>query len=153
MDPVHPETGDRASGGASQRHGRSVPKTALLYDRVGGEVGLRTLIETFYDIIEFEPEGRGLHVLHLRGHGVAHSRIEQFNFLSGFLGGPRLYVEKYGHSDVREMHVHVEIDAEARDAWLNCMSIAIDRVGLPADVKRDLMDNFTRVAFQLKNKD
>lgn len=153
MDPVHPEPGDHASGGAPQRSGRSVPKAALLYDRVGGEDGVRTLVETFYDIIEFEPEGRGLYILHLRGHGVAHSRIEQFNFLSGFLGGPRLYVEKYGHSDVREMHVHVEIDAEARDAWLNCMSIAIDRVGLPADVKRDLMVNFTRVAFQLKNKD
>lgn len=125
----------------------------LLYDRVGGEEGIRKLVETFYDIIEFEPEGRVLHVLHMRGHGVAHSRIEQLNFLSGFLGGPRLYVEKYGHSDVRDMHLHVEIDAEARDAWLNCMSIAIDRVGLPADVKRDLMTNFTRVAFMLKNKD
>lgn len=125
----------------------------LLYDRVGGESGLRTLVETFYDIVEFEPEGRGLHLLHLRGHGVAHSRIEQLNFLSGFLGGPRLYVERHGHSDVREMHAHVEIDAEARDAWLTCMSMAIDRVGLPADVKRDLMASFTRVAFLLKNKD
>jgi hemoglobin len=128
-------------------------KSRLLYDRVGGEAGLRGLIETFYDIVEFEPEGRVLHILHLRGHGVAHSRIEQLAFLSGFLGGPRLYVEKFGHSDVREMHAHVEIDAEARDAWLNCMSIAIDRVGLPPAVKRELMASFTRVAFMLKNKD
>ncbi|HEX2841558.1 group II truncated hemoglobin [Hyphomicrobium sp.] len=125
----------------------------LLYDRVGGEEGLRSLIETFYDIIEFEPEGRELHLLHLRGHGVAHSRIEQFNFLSGFLGGPRLYIEKYGHSNVREMHEHVEIGAAARDQWLQCMSIAIDRVGLPPSVKEDLMVNFTRVAFMLKNRD
>lgn len=143
---------------AHDRDDRSEPATAkraapLLYDRVGGDSGLRTLVETFYDIVEFEPEGRGLHLLHLRGHGVAHSRIEQLNFLSGFLGGPRLYVERHGHSDVREMHAHVEIDAEARDAWLTCMSMAIDRVGLPADVKRDLMANFTRVAFLLKNKD
>lgn len=125
----------------------------LLYQRVGGEDGVRKLVETFYDIVELEPEGRVLHTLHLRGHGVAHSRIEQFNFLSGFLGGPRLYVEKYGHSDVREMHAHVEIDAEARDAWLNCMSMAIDRVGLAPDVKTDLMAAFTRIAFMLKNKD
>lgn len=138
---------------ATVKAAQARPSSALLYDRVGGEAGLRNLVEAFYDIIEFEPEGRGLHLLHMRGHGVAHSRIEQLNFLSGFLGGPRLYVEKYGHSDVRDMHVHVEIDAEARDAWLKCMSIAIDRVGLPADVKRDLMANFTRVAFLLKNKD
>ncbi|MFL9711680.1 group II truncated hemoglobin [Methylobacillus sp. Pita1] len=128
-------------------------KKGSLYNRIGGEEGLRKLVETFYDIIEFEPQGRGLHILHLRGHGVAHSRIEQFNFLSGFLGGPQLYIEKYKHSNVREMHAHVEIDATTRDLWLVCMSVAIDRVGLPTDVKDDLMTNFTRVAFQLKNKD
>lgn len=146
-------SGDRSLGPASAKDAQVRHALPLLYDRVGGENGLRTLVETFYDIVEFEAEGRGLHLLHLRGHGVAHSRIEQFNFLSGFLGGPRLYVERHGHSDVRQMHVHVEIDAEARDAWLTCMSMAIDRVGLSADVKRDLMANFTRVAFQLKNKD
>jgi hemoglobin len=123
-----------------------------LYDLVGGEAGVRKLVETFYDIIEFEPEGRLLHVLHLRGHGVAHSRIEQFNFLLGFFGGPRVYIEKYGHSDVRHLHEHVEINAEAKDAWLNCMSIAIDRVGLPADTKARLMVPFTRVATMLVNR-
>lgn len=133
----------------------SLPKqqTETLYNRVGGEEGLRKLIETFYDIIEFEPPGHELHILHLKGHGVAHSRIEQFNFLSGFLGGPQLYIEKYKHSNVRQMHVHVEIDASARDAWLECMLEAINRLSLPTDVKDDLMVNFTRVAFQLKNKD
>ena len=73
----------------------------LLYERVGGEEGVRRLVETFYDVVEYEPEGEALAILHLRGHGVAHSRIEQFNFLSGFFGGPHLYVEKYGHSNVR----------------------------------------------------
>ncbi len=130
-----------------------VKKTKLLYDLVGGEEGIRRLVEVFYDIVEKEPEGRALHILHLRGHGVAHSRIEQFNFLSGFLGGPRLYVEKFGHSDVRRMHEHVEIASEARDAWLQCMSMAIDRVGLATDIKGQLMTNFTRVAMMLKNKD
>lgn len=131
----------------------SILKKKSLYDRIGGEEGLRTLVETFYDIIEYEAKGRELHLLHLRGHGVAHSRIEQFNFLSGFLGGPQLYIEKYKHSNVREMHVHVEIDQAARDLWLDCMLIAIGRVGLPTDVKDELMANFTRVAFQLQNKD
>jgi len=122
-----------------------------LYDLIGGEDGIRTLVETFYDIVEFEPEGRLLHTLHLRGHGVAHSRIEQLNFLSGFLGGPRLYAQKWGHSNVREMHEHVEITAEAKDAWLRCMAIAIDRVGLPGDIKARLMTPFTRVATMLVN--
>jgi hemoglobin len=144
-DAVNPE-----GRGAVPTNQEQAPPS--LYDLIGGEQVLRNLVETFYDIVEFEPEGRVLYVLHLRGHGVAHSRIEQLAFLSGFLGGPRLYVQKYGHSDVRQMHEHVEIDAEARDAWLNCMSMAIDRVGLSADLKVRLMTPFTRVATMLVNK-
>lgn len=124
-----------------------------LYALVGGDEGLRNLVEAFYDIVETQPEGGELPLLHARGHGVAHSRIEQFNFLSGFLGGPGLYAKKYGHSNVREMHEHVEITAEAKDAWLKCMSMAIDRVGLPGDVKARLMTPFTRVATALVNRD
>lgn len=131
---------------------RTLRSAPTLYDLIGGETGVRRLVETFYDIVEFEPEGRLLHPLHLRGHGMVHARIEQFNFLSGFLGGPRLYVEKHGHSNVREMHAHVEITGDARDAWLNCMSIAIDRVSLPAETKARLMVPFTRVAAMLVNK-
>ncbi|WP_414463578.1 group II truncated hemoglobin [Hyphomicrobium sp. DY-1] len=134
--------------------GGATPRKTVksLYDRLGGEKNLRALVESFYDIIEFEPTGEELHILHLRGHGVAHSRIEQFRFLSGFLGGPRLYVERYGHSDVRKMHEHVEISKTARDRWLECMAIAIDRVGLPCDVKSELMRHFTRVATMLINR-
>lgn len=142
-------TSDKASTNLST----ATKRVATLYDRLGGENGVRALVETFYDIVEKEDDGKLLHLLHLRGHGVAHSRIEQFHFLSGFLGGPRLYVERYGHSDVRKMHEHVEIGAEARDAWLKCMATAIDRVGLAADIKETLMIHFTRVATMLKNKD
>ena len=66
--------------------------------------------------------------------------------------GARAYVEKYGHSNVRTMHAHVEINPAARDAWLNCMGIAIDRVGLPAKTKVQMMEHFTRVAQMLVNR-
>jgi hemoglobin len=125
---------------------------ALLYDLVGGAEGVRRLVETFYDIVEQEPEGKPLHVLHARGHGVAHARIEQFHFLSGFFGGPGLYFERHGHANVRTMHAHVEIDAAARDAWLACMSMAIDRIGLPPETKAQIMGPFTRVATMLVNR-
>lgn len=123
-----------------------------LYSRIGGEAVVRKLVETFYDLIEQHPEGQAVNVLHLRGHGVAHSRIEQFHFLSGFLGGPKLYAERHGHSNVRLMHEHVEIDQEARDSWLTCMDMAIDQVGIDPALKPALMDNFTVVADLLVNR-
>ena len=123
-----------------------------LYDLVGGEDGVKNLVRVFYDIVETNPDGHKLHLLHLRGNGVAHSRIEQFNFLSGFLGGPKLYVEKHGHSNVRTMHEHIEVTAESKNIWLNCMTLAIDAIGMQASTKAKLMNNFTVVAERLVNR-
>ncbi len=124
-----------------------------LYDQIGGEDGVQKLVKVFYDIVETQPEGHQLHVLHLRGNGIAHSRVEQFNFLSGFLGGPKLYIEKHGHSNVREMHEHVEINNASKDAWLKCMDMAIDDVGIAPETKSKLMHNFTVIAERLVNRD
>lgn len=128
-------------------------KDVSLYDRIGGAEGVRRLVETFYDLIEEEPAAAPVNILHLRGHGIAHSRIEQFNFLSGFLGGPNLYAQKYGHSNVRKMHEHVEIGAEARDAWLSCMSMALDRCKIDVEAREAIMDHFKTIAGTLQNRD
>lgn len=122
-----------------------------LYELIGGESGVLKLVTVFYDIIETHPEAYKLHVLHLRGSGIAHSRVEQFNFLSAFLGGPKLYIEKHGHANVRTMHEHVAINDEAKDIWLNCMSLAIDDLGLEVTTKQKLMVNFRVIAERLVN--
>jgi hemoglobin len=133
----------------TQQHNGSA--TQSLYELVGGEVGISNLVKVFYDIVETDPIGHKLLLLHLRGNGLAHSRVEQFNFLSGYLGGPKLYVEKHGHSNVRTMHEHVEINIASKDIWLTCMSMAIDKVGIEAATKIKLMRNFTSVAERLVN--
>ncbi|MGD9668952.1 MAG: group II truncated hemoglobin [Hyphomicrobiaceae bacterium] len=123
-----------------------------LYESIGGAAIVRRLVEAFYDIVENEPAGQELMLLHMRGHGIAHSRVEQFNFLCGFLGGPRLYEERHGHASLRQMHEHVEIDKRARDAWLACMAVAIDRAELPPDAGAEVMHHFERVTEILINK-
>ncbi len=100
-------------------------KTRTLYKELGEEAGVRTLVEAFYDVIEQDPGAHELHLLHLRGHGVAHSREEQFNYLSGFFGGPSRYVQKHGHSRLTEIHEHVPIGPAMRDLWLRCMEKAM----------------------------
>jgi hemoglobin len=126
---------------------------ATLYEQVGGEAGLQQLIQGFYDIVETDPAADELHRLHLRGNGVAHSRLEQFNFLSGFLGGPKLYAEKHGHANIKLMHAHVAITSSAKDLWLQAMSQAIDAAALEQTVKQPLMQSFTAMAERLVNQD
>ena len=122
-----------------------------LYDLAGGEGGVKNLVNLFYDIVETNPEAHKLHLLHLRGNGIAHSRLEQFNFLSGFLGGPKLYVEVHGHSNIRVMHEHVEVNAESKDIWLKCMSMAIKSIEMEATAKEKLFNNFKVSAERLVN--
>lgn len=116
-----------------------------LYEQLG-EDNLRRLVEAFYDIIEREPAAEELHLLHLRGHGVAHSRIEQFNFLSGFFGGPKLYVEKFGHANLKRIHEHIEITSSLRELWLCSMSKAIDEINLPRKTAEQVMRYLTNAA-------
>ncbi|MHA6644956.1 group II truncated hemoglobin [Mesorhizobium sp. A623] len=122
------------------------PRTRSLYEMVGSEQGLDQLVQAFYDIIEQDPEAHELHLLHLRGHGVAHSRIEQFDYLSGFLGGPRHYLQRHGHTRLREIHEYIPIDQKMRDVWLDCMRKAIVRTAIPAETADVLMAHLTHAA-------
>ena len=115
-------------------------------DDFGGEARLRELVEAFYDLIETLPEGSNLRRLHARGHGVAHTRVEQFNFLSGFMGGRAYYKEKHGHMDVKLMHAHVPIRQADAENWLFCMNKALNDEGHTGPHIDKLRMVFTRVA-------
>ncbi|MEJ6389418.1 group II truncated hemoglobin [Gymnodinialimonas ulvae] len=124
-------------------------QTAL--DQIGGEDALYRLVTRFYDLLESDPALYPLHRLHLRGHGLNHTRSEQFNFLSGFLGGRRHYHEKHGHMDLREIHAHVPIrDADAQ-MWLDTMDRAISDCGLGADLPEPVRATLRRAALMLVN--
>lgn len=129
------------------------PGRRSLYLELGGEEMIRRVVETFYDIVEQDEDATSLHLLHLRGHGVAHSREEQFNYLCGFFGGPSYYVQKHGHSRLKEIHEHVEIGPELRDLWLKCMRRAIERAGLPQRHHDQVMHHFGFAAETTRNRD
>ena len=123
------------------------------YERLGGDNGVRMLVETFYDIVEQEEYAAELHLLHRRGFGVAHSREEQFNYLSGFFGGPQRYVMTHGHARLKEIHEHVPIGPEMRDLWLRCMDQAIAGSGLDEDLAALLMRHLKAAAETARNQD
>lgn len=122
-----------------------------MIDVIGGEEAVRALVETFYDLVESEPEGENLRRLHQRGQGMANARVEQFNFLCGFLGGRRFYEEKHGHMNVKLMHEHVPISAEDAENWLYCMDMALEKLGHDGPRIDPLRAAFRRVALMLVN--
>ena len=123
-----------------------------MLDDIGGEQKLRDLVELFYDLVETLPEGSNLRRLHARGHGVPHARVEQFNFLSGFMGGRAYYQEKHGHMDVKLMHAHVPIRQADAENWLICMRKALAEEAHAGPHIDKLNAAFERVAMVLINE-
>jgi hemoglobin len=117
---------------------------------IGGESGVRNLVKVFYDVIENDPVGVPLLAMHNKGHGVAHAREAQFEFLSGFLGGPQLYTERHHHSNVKMIHAHLPIGMLERDAWLTCMEKALHDIDADIETRVFLMKHFSRVAEVLR---
>jgi len=121
-----------------------------LYDLIGSETGLRKLVERFYDLIDSAPEAAQIRALHPKS--LKQSRGKFFMFLSGWSGGPALYVEKYGHPRLRMRHVPFSIGAVERDQWLWCMNKSLDEMQLDAVVLEHLKARFAEAADFLRNR-
>ncbi len=91
----------------------------------GGVEGIERLADDFYRVMEEWPEARTILGMHPPDLTEARDRLARF--LSGWLGGPSRYAEKYGSISIPGAHAHLPIEAEDRDAWLGCMERAIAR--------------------------
>ena len=119
--------------------------------RIGGEVRVMDLVTRFYDLLETLPQGQAIVNLHLKGHGLAHVRPAQFDFLCGFFGGRRYYAEQHGHMNLREIHAHVEIRAMDAENWLSVMALALDDTKVAEPMRGQIMAIFRRAALVLVN--
>lgn len=125
--------------------------TQSVLDQLGGEDVLRKLVNRFYDLIETDPQAHDLLRLHFRGHGMQHTRAEQFDFLSGFLGGRQYYKERHGHMDVREIHAHIPIRTTDAEVWLATMDQALTDCQLSGSHVERMRATLRRVALMLVN--
>lgn len=118
------------------------PPQATPYEMIGGEAAVRALVCRFYELMDTLPEAWDIRRLHPTD--LAGSEDKLFMFLSGWLGGPQLYVERHGHPRLRARHLPFPIDRRARDQWLLCMRQAMDEQiadpALRAGLERALSD-------------
>ncbi|CAG2127756.1 group II truncated hemoglobin [Cupriavidus plantarum] len=119
------------------------------YELVGGEAKVRELVDRFYDLMDLEEQFKGLRALHPTT--MEGSRDKLFWFLSGWLGGPSLYIERFGHPRLRARHLPFEIGISERDQWMRCMAMAMEDVGLSEDLRLRLMQAFFQTADWMRN--
>jgi hemoglobin len=120
------------------------------YALLGGETQLRELVDRFYDLMDLESTYAAIRKLHPTD--LANSREKLFMFLSGWLGGPGLYAERFGHPMLRARHLPFAIGAAERDAWMACMIRAMEETGVEDRLRAALAQAFSGTADWMRNR-
>jgi hemoglobin len=122
------------------------------YQAAGGYDGIRELVDEFYRVMDSLPGARRIRGMHPADLEMTRDKLTRF--LSGWLGGPKLFREKYGPISIPGVHEHLPIGEADRDAWLECMRAAIaaqpfeqdfadyliEQLGIPAERVRETCD-------------
>ena len=117
---------------------------------LGGEQGIRQLVNRFYDLMDELPEAWELRKIHQQDLQSARDKL--FKFLSGWLGGPGLYEAEYGHPRLRARHMPFPVDTQMRDQWLMCINQALDEQVSDELFKLQLKSSFANVADHMRNR-
>ncbi len=120
------------------------------YKLLGKEEGIKALAEAFYDVMDELPEAEYIRKMHAKS--LVDVKQKLFEYLNGWLGGPHLYQEKYGKICLTDPHKPFTISEGARDQWLHCWDVAMDRVGASEEVKEMIKTPIFRMADFMVNK-
>ncbi|MFN7725557.1 MAG: group II truncated hemoglobin [Rubrivivax sp.] len=120
------------------------------FQRLGGEAGVRGLVDRFYDLMDLEPGYAALRAVHPPTLDSARDKL--FWFLCGWLGGPNHYIERFGHPRLRARHLPYAIGLVERDQWLACMVQAMEETAVEPVLAQRLAESFFGTADWMRNK-
>ena len=126
-------------------------ETITLYEAIGGDETVRALARRFYVLMDTLPEAsrcRALHPPDLSG-----SEQKFYEYMTGYLGGPPIYMEKHGHPMLRRRHFVAAIGAEERDEWLLCFRQAMDETITNPKLREIIWAPIERLAHHMQNQE
>ena len=128
----------------------SQPGEPTVFERIGGEVGTRALVDRFYDLMDLEAAYGALRALH--PSTLDGSRDKLYWFLCGWLGGPQHYTDRFGHPMLRARHLPFAIGIRERDQWMACMQQAMRESGIDEALAEQLANAFYGTADWMRNR-
>lgn len=127
------------------------PQSKTVYELIGGADTIGRLCDRFYELMDTVPQFQQLRSLH--PESLAGARDKLFKFLSGWTGGPDLFVQEFGHPMLRARHMPFSIGTSERDQWVACMVLAMEDVGIEESIRAKLFQNFFKTADFMRNKE
>lgn len=125
--------------------------TLTPYAVIGGEQTLLDLVERFYFQMDSLPEAQGIRAMHQPN--LASAKAKLFKFLSGWLGGPNLFIEEFGHPMLRARHLPFAIGEPERDQWMLCMNKALAETAMDPRLKTNIQNALRHLATHMINQE
>ena len=126
------------------------PTKTSPYELLGGEEAVQSLVDRFYFYMDTLPEAADIREMHQQNLTAARQKL--FKFLSGWLGGPDLYIREFGHPRLRMRHFPFAIGAAERDQWMLCMNKALDEMPMSDEFRKNLSRALHQVATHMINQ-
>lgn len=120
------------------------------YQLLGGEKAIKSLVDRFYWYMDILPEAAPIRQMH--ADNLTNAKQKLFKFLSGWLGGPDLYIREYGHPRLRMRHFPFAIGPAERDQWMLCMNKALTEMPFDRELKKQLSAAFYQLATHMINQ-
>jgi hemoglobin len=121
------------------------------YVLIGGEATVAHLCDRFYELMDTTPRFAPLRAMHPAD--LKSSRDKLFMFLSGWMGGPDLFVQNVGQPMLRKRHMPFAIGESERDQWVACMALAMESVGIEKALRERLFASFFHTADFMRNRE
>jgi hemoglobin len=119
--------------------------------RLGGEEGVRELVERFYEFMDTLPEARTIREMHARDLGPMVDKLTVF--MTGWMGGPQRYRERFGPVIIPLAHAPYPIGSAESTQWLLCMRRALESVAAEPDLIEMLMTSLSQMARMCETQD
>jgi len=121
------------------------------YTRIGGRDAVAQLVEAFYRAMDTLPEATTVRAMH--EPDLRTTKAVLVDYLCEWMGGPKAYSASRGAPMLRRRHQPFDIDANARDAWMSCMRLALAQTCTDDVLRAELDAAFFKIADFIRNTD
>lgn len=118
------------------------------FQAVGGKEGLHALVTDFFHFMGSEPQFKRLFDMHPSDTALSIDKL--YRFLTGWMGSDKLYSQKYGSIQLPRAHMHLDVIEDDKQAWLDCMAMAMNKQGLAPELKDYLLIQLAVPAERIK---
>ncbi len=100
------------------------PAPQTPFERIGGDVAIRRLVDRFYDVMDRDPAFAALRAMH--ADDLMPMRVSLTGFLTAWMGGPRTWYDQRDNTCIMSLHRGLGIDRETAGQWVQAMRRAAD---------------------------